>query len=147
MFRRASSGIGRNTPRAAELSAIMADPASSADQRLDAAISWAREIEALSPMSGLNGIDEASMIRWRELSLTYRIPSDLVGGWGLSTATINLGVRNLHLFMLGDYQGQDPELNAQGRCNGGLNCNFLSSIEAFNFPIPRRFTLSTRITF
>ena len=147
MFRRASSGIGRNTPRSAELSSIMANPLSTADMRLDAAIAWAREIEALSPMSGLNGIDDADMMRWRELSLTYRIPADIVGNWGLSTATVNVGARNLHLFVFGDYRGQDPELNVQGRCNGGLDCNFLAGTEAFNFPIPRRFTLSTRVTF
>ena len=147
MFRRANAVIGRNTPRAAELGSIMADPASSAQERLDAAVSWAREVEGLAPMSGLNGIFDASMIRWRELSLTYRVPADLVEGWGLSTATVNLGARNLHLFMFGDYTGMDPETNVQGRCNGGLNCNFLNSTEGWSIPIPRRFTLSTRITF
>jgi len=96
----------------------------------------------------LNAVYDASLIRWRELSLTYRVPSDIVEGWGLSTATINLGVRNLHLFMLGgDYPGMDPETNVQGRCNGGLDCNFLDSTEGWAIPIPRRFTLSTRVTF
>lgn len=147
MFRRANAVIGRNTPRAAELGAIMADPGSSAQARLDAAVAWATEVEGLAPMSGLNGIFDASIIRWRELSLTYRVPADLVEGWGLSTATVNLGARNLHLFMLGDYTGMDPETNVQGRCNGGLNCNFLNSTEGWSIPIPRRFTLSTRITF
>ncbi|MEM7415449.1 MAG: SusC/RagA family TonB-linked outer membrane protein [Gemmatimonadota bacterium] len=147
MFRRANAVIGRNTPRAAELGAIMGDPGSSAQERLDAAIAWASEVEGLAPMSGLNGIFDASIIRWRELSLTYRVPADLVEGWGLSTATVNLGARNLHLFMMGDYPGMDPETNVQGRCNGGLNCNFLNSTEGWSIPIPRRFTLSTRITF
>lgn len=147
MFRRANAVIGRNTPRSAELGAIMADPASSAQQRLDAAVSWAREVEGLAPMSGLNGIFDSSLIKWRELSLTYRIPADLVEGWGLSTATVNLGARNLALFMFGDYTGMDPETNVQGRCNGGLSCNFLSSTEGWSIPIPRRFTFSTRVTF
>jgi TonB-dependent starch-binding outer membrane protein SusC len=147
MFRRANPVIGRNTPRSAELGSIMANPASTDRQRLDAAVAWAREVEGLAPMSGLNGIFDASMIRWRELSLAYRVPSDIVEGWGMSTATINVGVRNLHLFMFGDYTGMDPETNVQGRCNGGLNCNFLNSTEGWAIPIPRRFTLSTRITF
>ena len=34
-----------------------------------------------------------------------------------------------------------------GRCNGGLSCNFLQSTEGWALPIPRRFTLSTRVTF
>ncbi len=147
-FRRANPVIGRNTPRSAELGAIMHNPASTAQQRLDAAIAWAREVESLAPMSGLNAVYDASLIRFRELSLTYRVPSDIVENWGLSTATVNLGARNLHLFMLGDdYPGMDPETNVIGRCNGGLNCNFLDSTEGWAIPIPRRFTLSTRITF
>ena len=147
MFRRANAVIGRNTPRAAELGSTMADPNSSAQQRLDAAVAWAREVEGLAPMSGRNGIFDSSLIRFRELSLTYRIPSDLVEGWGLSTATVNLGARNLHMWVFGDYTGMDPETNVIGRCNSGLSCNFLNSTEGWSIPIPRRFTLSTRITF
>jgi len=148
MFRRANAVIGRNTPRAAELGAIMANPASTAQNRLDAAIAWAREVEGLSPMSGMNGIYDANVLRFRELSLTYRIPSDVVDGWGLSTATINLGARNLALWMPGsEYPGMDPETNVIGRCNGGLSCNFLQSTEGWAIPIPRRFTFSTRVTF
>ena len=147
MFRRANAVIGRNTPRAAELGAILQNPASSAQSRLDAAVAWVSEVEGLSPMSGLNGVFDASWIQFRELSLTYRVPADVVSGWGLSTATINLGARNLRMFMLGDYTGMDPEGNVLGRCNGGLDCNFLDSTEGWGIPIPRRLTLSTRVTF
>ena len=147
MFRRANAVIGRNTPRSAELDAILRNPASTAEQRLDAAVAWEREIEGLAPMSGLNGVYDASFIKWRELSLSYRLPSDLVEGWGLSTATIDLGARNLSTFMLGDYTGMDPEGNVLGRCNSGLDCNFLDSTEGWGIPIPRRFTFSTRVTF
>lgn len=148
MFRKANAVIGRNTPRAAELGAIMESPTSTPGERLDAAIAWAREVEGLSPMSGLNGIFDTNMIRFRELSLTYRIPADIVEGWGLSTATLNLGARNLMLWLPGsDYTGMDPETNVIGRCNGGLSCNFLQATEGWALPIPRRFTLSTRVTF
>ena len=98
-------------------------------------------------MSGMNAIYEASFIRLRELSLSYRVPADVVSGWGLSTATINLGARNSYLYMPGNYPGMDPEGNVTGRCNGGLNCNFLDATEGWGLPIPRRFTLSTRVTF
>jgi hypothetical protein len=148
MFRRANPVIGRNTPRAAELGSILHNPASSAQARLDAAIAWAREVEGLAPMSGMNGIYDANVIRLREVSLSYRIPSDIVEGWGLSTATVNLGARNLKLWMPGSiYPGMDPETNVNGRCNGGLNCNFLNSTEGWAIPIPRRLTFSTRVTF
>ena len=147
MFRRANNFIGRNTPRSAELYAIMLNPASSAEQRLEAALAWAHEIEGLSPMSGMNGVFDASWVNWRELGLTYRVPTATVASMGLSSATINLGARNLYLFMLGDYTGMDPETNVLGRCNEGLSCNFLDSTEGWSIPIPRRFTLSTRVTF
>jgi TonB-linked SusC/RagA family outer membrane protein len=152
MFRRANASIGRNTPRAAELNAIMQNPASTSEQRLDAALAWVREVEGLSPMAGLNGVYDASWIRWREASLSYRMPTDLIERMGLSTATLSVGVRNLHLFMLGDYPGVDPEGNVIGRQspspgNSNLDSNFLDSTEGWNIPIPRRFSFSTRVTF
>ncbi|MCP5116774.1 MAG: hypothetical protein GY953_38595, partial [bacterium] len=98
MFRRANAVIGRNTPVAAELGSILQNPASSAADRIAAANRWVREVEGLAPMSGLNGIYDAGLVRFRELSLAYRIPADIVSGWGLSTATINLGARNLALW-------------------------------------------------
>ena len=147
MFRRANSFIGRNTPRSAELYATMLNPASSAEQRLEAAIAWAREIEGLLPMSGMNGIYDADWVRWRELSLVYRVPAELLERWVFSTATLRLGARNLRLFMLGDYPGMDPEGNVLGRCNDGLDCNFLDATEGWGIPVPRRVTLSTRVTF
>ena len=152
-FRRANPVIGRNTPRAVELDAIMRNPASTPQARLDAAVEWARTMEALAPMPGMNQAWDADMVRFRELSLTYRVPSTIVEGWGLSTATINLGARNLALWMPGgDYPGMDPETNTIGRCNGGTgqtatDCNFLSATEGWALPIPRRFSLSTRVTF
>jgi len=51
------------------------------------------------------------------------------------------------MWVFGDYTGMDPETNVIGRCNGGLSCNFLSNTEGWSIPIPRRFTLSTRVTF
>jgi hypothetical protein len=100
-------------------------------------------------MPGMNQAWDADLIRFRELSLTYRVPSTIVEGWGLSTATINLGARNLALWMPGgDYPGMDPETNVIGRCNtGSTDCNFLTATEGWAIPIPRRFSLSTRVTF
>ncbi len=146
MFRRANNFIGRNTPRSAELYSTMLNPGSTAEQRLDAAVAWAHEVEGLSPMSGMNGVYDADWIQWRELSLSYRVPSSVIERWGFSAATVNMGVRNLLLFMLGDYPGMDPEGNVLGRCNGGLDCNFLNSTEGWGIPVPRRFTMSVRLT-
>ncbi|MEZ4414569.1 MAG: SusC/RagA family TonB-linked outer membrane protein [Gemmatimonadota bacterium] len=147
-FRQANAVIGRNTPRAAELYSTMLNPASSAQQRLDAAIAWAREIEALAPMSGLNSTFKSDFLRWRELSLTYRMPSEFVERLGLATGTLNLGVRNLKLWVNGEYNGMDPEGNVVGRSSdGGIDNNFLQGVEGWGVPTPRRLTASLRVSF
>jgi hypothetical protein len=147
MFRRANAVIGRNTPRSAELQATLLDPASTAEERLDAANAWVREMEGLSPMAGTNGVKPADFLKLREVSLSYRIPSTVVERMGLSTATIVVGARNALTWVNGQYPGMDPEGNVLGRCNTGLDCNFLDSTEGWGIPIPRRFTFSTHFTF
>jgi hypothetical protein len=147
MFRQANAVIGRNTPRAAAVGSILANPASSSQQRIDAAVEWATTLRALAPMSGMNGIHDADFMRWRELSLTYRVPSEALDRIGASSLTLNVGMRNLKLWMGDAYTGMDPEVNILGRCNGGLDCNFLSSVEGWGIPIPRRLTFSARVGF
>ncbi len=147
-FRQANAVIGRNTPGSARVVAIMANPASTAEQRLEAALEWAREYRALAPMSGMNQIWSSDNIRLREVSLSYRLPGDLVERMGLNSATLSLGGRNVWLWMLGDYRGIDPDINPAANCTGGgTNCNFLTGTEAFGVPFPRRFTLSARVGF
>ena len=147
-FRQANAVIGRNVPGTARVASIMQNPASTAEQRLEAALEWAREYRALAPMSGMNQIWTSDFIRLREISLSYRVPSDMIEGLGLDNATITFGGRNVKLWMLGDYRGIDPEINPSANCTGGgVNCNFLTGTEAFGVPIPRRFALSARIGF
>ena len=147
-FRQANAVIGRNVPGTARVASIMQNPASTAEQRLEAALEWAREYRALAPMSGMNQIWTSDFIRLREISLSYRVPSDMIEGLGLDNATVTFGGRNVKLWMLGDYRGIDPEINPSANCTGGgVNCNFLTGTEAFGVPIPRRFALSARIGF
>ncbi len=147
-FRQANAVIGRNVPGTARVASIMQNPASTAEQRLAAALEWADEYRALAPMSGMNQIWTSDFIRLREVSLSYRVPSEMIEGLGIDNATVTLGGRNVKLWMLGDYRGIDPEINPAANCTGGgVNCNFLTGTEAFGVPIPRRFTFSTRIGF
>ncbi len=146
-FRRSSPTIGRNTSVCAGLESGMRNPASTAQQRLDGAVSWARECEGLAPLDGLNSINPADFLRWRELSLTYRVPTTFVDKWGMASAQISVGARNLKLWVTDQYKGMDPEGNIYGRCNGGLDCNFLESTDGWTLPIPRRLTFSTRVSF
>jgi TonB-dependent starch-binding outer membrane protein SusC len=146
-FRRTHAGIGRNTPNCVGLLAVMKNPGSTADARLDSAIDWARECEGLAPLDGLNSINPADHVRWREVSLTYRVPVGVVDRLGLASAQVSLGARNLALWVHDSYTGMDPEAVTNGRCNGGTDCNFLDATDLWQVPIPRRITLSTRVSF
>jgi len=91
-------------------------------------------------------IESADFLRWREVSLTWRVPSEFVQSFGGRNLSLTLAGRNLAL--LTKYSGVDPELNAIGRSGGSsLDNNFLDGVEAFGFPIPRRVSFRARLTF
>ena len=151
-FRKSHPLIGRNIPEAAKLEAILLNPNSTAQERLEAANRWVREFRALAPYSGLNAIEPADFVRWRELSLAYEVPRTLAARFGLRSATITISGRNIALWT--KYTGIDPELNAIGREGSSgpmpgvnINDNFLDGVEAFGFPIPRQFLFSLRVGF
>jgi len=153
-FRQSNAVIGRNTPETARIDATLRNPASTAQERLDAAIDWARNYRALAPMSGLNQIWDADYIRWRELSLSYDAPSSFANSLSLDNLSITFRARNLALLVNDEYRGLDPELNNNSRCDVGalagqdaIDCNFLQGQEAWRLPIPRRFTLGIRAGF
>ena len=105
-------------------------------------------------MAGMNGIYDADWVRWRELALSWRVPSTLIEGLGLNTMTLTAGARNLMLWVNDDYPGMDPENNILGRCSNPLgnnagqrDCNFLLSTEGWGVPLPRRFSFSARVAF
>lgn len=148
-FRRA---LDRNAPRSDQVEATLANPSASAEQRLEAAQIWARELRGLSPMSGMNQIYDADWVRWREASLTYRAPSSLASTFSMRTLSISFRARNVALWVNEEYTGLDPELNSGARCGGAgepttVDCNFLIGQEAWRIPIPRRFTLSVSAGF
>jgi hypothetical protein len=95
----------------------------------------------------LNSITPADHIRWREMSVTYRVPVSIIDRWGLASAQVSLGVRNLALWVNDQFKGMDPEVTLNGRCDGGLDCNFLDNTDGWQVPIPRRITFSTRVSF
>jgi TonB-linked SusC/RagA family outer membrane protein len=151
-FRRSSPTIGRNVPTCVNLEATMRNPGSTAESRLEAAIGWARQCEGLAPLDGLNSIDPADHIRWRELSLSYRVPTSFIDRLGLASAQLSVGARNVALWVNDRFKGMDPELTLNGRCNAttgtaGLDCNFLDATDGWQVPIPRRITFSTRVSF
>lgn len=154
-FRQANASIGRNLPTSARVERDYitggvdgeGTPQNDGQVRLEALQSWLNENLALAPFAGLNTIKQADFIRWRELSLTYTVPTELVERFGGRRLSFTFAGRNLALWT--KYDGVDPELNAIGRGGGGdqLAENFLDGVEAFGFPIPRRYTFSLRLGF
>jgi TonB-linked SusC/RagA family outer membrane protein len=145
-FRKSNPLIGRNMPESAAIELAVENPTSTAEQRLEAANNWVREFLALRPYSGLNTIEKADFIRWRELSIAYDVPRRIVSTFGLRNATITLAGRNIAMFT--GYSGIDQEMNALGRrSGGGTNTNFLTGVDAFGYPIPRQFSFSLKVGF
>ena len=149
-FRQANAGIGRNIQSAAEVEATVLNPASTPEQRLDAAKQWLK-LRALTPYDGLNQNENGAFLRWRELSLAYNLPVRWTQQrFGLRDVSVRASVRTVALWT--KYQGIDPELNVFGRgaANAdltGIDQNFGDAIDAFGFALPRRFTFAVRFGF
>jgi hypothetical protein len=144
-FRNANPLIGRNTIKAATAEATMENPNSTAQQRLQAAKDWMK-LKALSPYDGLNQGESGSMVRLREVSLTYTAPGSLAAKLGAKDLALTLSGRNLFLWT--PYEGTDPEVNAIGRtAGGGRDNNFLDAVDAFGYPLARRVALQVRLGF
>ena len=150
-FRKSNPVIGRNLPQVAQAEATLMNPASTAQQRLDAVKQWAYQFKALSPYDGLNQNENGKFLRFRELSLTYNVPSEVAARiLGARYLTITAAGRNVALWT--PYSGVDPEINEYGRggaadTRAAIDQNFGTAIDAFGFALPRRFTLTVRAGF
>lgn len=157
-FRQANASIGRNLPESARVERdyitggvdAQGTPQNDPDVRLAALEEWLGSQLALAPFAGLNSIKPADFVRFRELSFTYRVPGSFLERYGLRSLAFTAAGRNLALWTR--YDGVDPELNAIGRAGGDgvdaqLDNNFLDGVEAFGFPVPRRFSFKMRVGF
>ena len=150
-FRQANGAIGRNLPTSAKVvrdyttGGVDANfnPQKNPQVRLDALEDWLYENLALAPFSGLNTIERADFMRWRELSVVYRFPSTVLKQLGLSSGSLGVSGKNIALFTR--YSGVDPEMNYVGRGSGSdLDRNFGQGVAAFGWPIPRQVILTLK---
>lgn len=144
-FRQANPTIGRNLLSTATAERDLLKPTATDAELLAAADAWTR-LKALSPYDGLNQNDNGAFIRFRELALTYTASPNMARRLARAqNMAVTLAGRNLLLFT--KYKGVDPEVNAVGRGDnsGGLNNNFLDAVDAFSWPLPRRFSLAVRL--
>jgi hypothetical protein len=145
-FRNSHGLIGLNTPEGAAAEATLANPASTEQERFDAAMQWATKLKGLAPHSGLNQIQDAKYLALREISLTYRAPSDFTSKLGLSNLSVTVAGRNLHKWT--PYEGIDAESNDRAREVGtGVGNNFGYGNDSFGTPLPRRFTVAVQFGF
>lgn len=87
-------------------------------------------------------IEDASYIKLRELSLSWNVPTELLGGvlgGRVESASLTLSGRNLLTFT--DYTGLDPEVSNFG------NQPIARNIDVAPFPPSRSYWLSVNVTF
>ena len=162
-FRNQHPTIGLNTPDGSRVERDFltggvdanGNPQNSGEVRLEALSEWVNDLLALAPFSGMNHIETADFVRWRELSLTYNVPRNIAQRLRLRNMSFTLAGRNLALWT--KYSGVDPELNTYARGGAGAattsesaasrDNNFRTGIEAFGFTTPRRFTFTLRVGF
>ena len=136
--------IGSNRLEFTEIHRTLLNPASTPQQRVDAAQLYVTKYRRLLE-PGLNQGQDGTFMRWRELALTYDFSPTLAGKLGARTLSMTASGRNLLLWT--KYPGVDPEVNAIDRSASTLDQNFLTSTEAFGVPIPRRFSFSVNFGF
>ncbi len=83
-------------------------------------------------------VEDASFVKLRQLSITYDI-TDVVSGMGISSASIEVGGRNLYTWT--DYRGYDPEINMFGTNTVERGVDFAV------YPNPRQFTFGVRASY
>jgi TonB-linked SusC/RagA family outer membrane protein len=152
-----SPGLGRNTRGVATAGRNFVtggvdanfEPQLDGETRVEALEAWVYDELGLAPFSGLNYIEDADFIRWRELSVTYDLPEEFVSQLGVTSASITLGGRNLKLWTPTGYSGIDPESNETSAGGGpdAFDQNFRKGIEAWQVPVQRRFTLKLDASF
>lgn len=138
-FRTTHPLLGINTRETAQIDATLQNPASTPEERLDAALAWSREGASLAPNNALNMIKPGDFIRWRELSLTYQVPENYLERFGARSLALTASARNLMLWT--KYTGIDPESVVV------TGTNYLAGIDGWRPGTPRRFTFSARVGF
>lgn len=83
-------------------------------------------------------MEDASFVKWRELSVAVSLPQRYLGSLRATNATLTFGARNLHTWT--KYKGLDPEVNGTGQSNFTTN-DFLTQ------PQVRYYTARLNLTF
>jgi len=137
--------IGSNLAPYSEIEAILNNPASTPEQRVDAADTYIRNNRHLLE-PGLEEFEKGDFLRFRQIDLTYQAPARLAARLGARALAITVGASNVALWT--PYSGADPEIAYNGReAAGGVQGNFNDASDSFGMPIPRRISLLFNLTY
>jgi hypothetical protein len=137
--------IGSNLKDYSEIEATLNNPASTPEERLNAADAYIKAHRRLLE-PGLNEMEKGDFLRFRELALTYTAPASIAQRLRARTMAVTLAGRNLLLWS--KYSGSDPEISYAGRePGGGVQANFNDASDSFGMPIPRRFSLFINLAY
>ena len=133
--------------------ALLNDPALIGTARLDtlravfAGGGVSTPLTVTAPMTQSQYVEKADFIKFRDLSLTYTLPTRLAQGLRMETASITVAGKNLALWT--DYSGLDPEVNgySNNQLRGsGNNAQFVR-VDAYSWPMIRRWTMQFNLTY
>jgi len=141
-FRRSHPSLGRNIRSSAEIESTLSNPASTAEQRLAAAMRWVNGVAALSPYDGLNEVEDGDLLRFREAFVSYNAPASFAERIRMNSVSFSVSARNLALWT--KYSGLDPENNVEG---GGADGSFTESVDSWGLALPRRLNFAIRLGF
>ena len=83
-------------------------------------------------------MEDGSFVRLKEITLTYRVPSDYLKGLFIRSASAYISGTNL--FTWSKYSGYDPEVNSSTN-------PFVSGVDNGSFPKSRSYNLGVRVQF
>lgn len=131
--------IGSNLKPYVDVEAVLNNPASTPEQRVEAANTYIKNYRRLLE-PGLNEFEKGDFMRFREVALSYQAPQHIAARFRASSMAITFAARNIALWT--PYSGSDPEIAYGGReAGGGVQANFNDASDSFGMPVPRRFSL------
>jgi hypothetical protein len=91
-------------------------------------------------------IQKADFIKWRDVSISYDLPSAWLGRLGTDRATFTLAGHNLGFLWKPHYTGPDPEVNFTGVNDPGGQFAYIR-VDSWTAPMTRRLTASLDLGF
>jgi hypothetical protein len=100
-----------------------------------------------SPMTQTLFLEKADYMKLRDLSLTWAMPTEWAQRLRMESASFVLSGKNLGLWT--DYTGLDPEVNgySNNQLRGSGNAAQFVRVDAYSWPMARRYTLQMNVTY